>query len=108
MVWPNGYEPTEGVFRGHFLQRLTDGVIEVPLGPRRDPTKELGVNPTMTLVANSILCSRGRLQRGESGATGLGYRPPRPPVIEAHHIDRRRRQEVLEMRLSLPDVATSP
>ncbi len=25
-----------------------------------------GVDPTVTLVANSIFCSRGRLQRGES------------------------------------------
>src|SRR5512142_1690354 len=63
---------------------------------------------TLTLVANSIPCSRGRLQRGESGATGPGYRPPRPPVVEAHHINRRRRQEVLEMRLRLPDVPTPP
>ena len=67
---------------------------------------EFGPNPTLTLVANSIPCLRGRLQRGESGATGPGYRPPRPPVIEPHHIDRRCRQEVLEMRLRLPDIAT--
>src|SRR4051812_44732257 len=83
--------------------------------PRRvlPPTRHLhpflpGVDPTVTLVANSIPCSRGRLQRGEPGATGPGYRPPRPPVIEAHHIERRRRQEVLEMRLRLSDGATPP
>src|SRR5512135_2347231 len=62
----------------------------------------------MTLVANSIPCSRGRLQRGESRATGPSYRPPRPPVIESHHIDRRRRQHMLQVRLGLTEIAALP
>src|ERR1700739_546231 len=68
----------------------------------------LGPTPTLTLVANSIPYSRGRLQRGESRATGPRQRCPRPPLAEPHHVERRRRQEVLEMRLRLTDVATSP
>src|SRR3954451_24978114 len=73
-----------------------------------DMSNAAGVNPTLTLVANSIPCSRGRLQRGEPGAAGPGQRRPRPPLAEPHHVDRRRRQEVLEMRLRLPDIATKP
>jgi hypothetical protein len=48
-------------------------------------------------MANSIPFSRGRLQRGEAGATGLGQRRPRPPFAEPHHVDRRRRQDVLKL-----------
>jgi hypothetical protein len=48
-------------------------------------------------MANSIPCSRGRLQRSESGAAGLGQRCPRPPFAEPHHVDRRCRQEVLKL-----------
>ena len=59
-----------------------------------------------TLVANSIRCLRGRLQRGESGAAGPGQRRPRPPLTEPHHVDRRRCQEVLKVRLRLSDIAT--
>jgi hypothetical protein len=35
--------------------------------------REVGLAPTVTLVANSIPFSRGRLQRGEAGAAGLGH-----------------------------------
>ena len=62
----------------------------------------------MTLVANSISYSRGRLQRGESRAAGPGQRCTRPPLAEPHHVDRRRRQQVLKVRLRLTDIATLP
>jgi hypothetical protein len=65
-----------------------------------------GVDPTVTLVANSIPYLRGRLQRGEAGAAGLRQRRPRPPITEPHHIDRRCRQEVLKVGLCLTDIAT--
>src|SRR3954462_12470949 len=68
----------------------------------------MGPAPTVTLVANSIPHSRGRLQRGESRATGPGQRRPRPPLAEPHHVERRRRQQVLEMRLRLTDITTPP
>src|SRR3954462_4753832 len=68
----------------------------------------MGPAPTVTLVANSIPHSRGRLQRGESRATGPGQRRPRPPLAEPHHVERRRRQQVLQMRLRLTDIATPP
>src|SRR5512143_580097 len=74
---------------------------------RRRPSSP-GATPRSTLVANSIPCSRGRLQRGESRAAGPGQRRPRPPLAEPHHVDRHRRQEVLEMQLHLPDIATLP
>src|SRR5262249_26305055 len=77
-----------------------------PRAPRRP--RQGGPNPTLTLVANSIPCSRGQLQRGESRATGSGQRRPRPPLAEPHHVDRRRRQQVLEARLGFPDIATAP
>ena len=67
-----------------------------------------GVDPTVTLVANSIPYSRGRLQRRESRAAGPRQRRPRPPLAEPHHVDRRRRQEVLKVRLRLTDIATPP
>src|SRR3954451_2995936 len=62
----------------------------------------------LTLVANSIPFSRGRLQRGEARAAGPRQRRPRPPLAEPHHVDRRRRQQVLEMRLRLTDITTPP
>src|SRR3954451_3239956 len=62
----------------------------------------------LTLVANSIPFSRGRLQRGESRAAGPRQRRPRPPLTEPHHVDRRRRQEVLKVGLRLTDIATLP
>jgi len=67
-----------------------------------------GVDPTVTLVANSIPYLRGRLQRGESRAARPGQRRPRPPLAEPHQIDRRRCQEVLKVRFGFPDLATSP
>ena len=60
----------------------------------------------MTLVANSIPCSRGRLQRSESGTAGPGQRRPRPPLTEPYYVERRRRQEVLKVGLRLTDIAT--
>src|SRR5262249_30070058 len=65
-----------------------------------------GVDPTVTLVANSIPGSRGRLQRRKSRASGPGQRRPRPPLAEPHQVDRRRRQEVLEAGLRLANIAT--
>src|SRR3954447_25528680 len=58
----------------------------------------------LTLVANSIPYSRGRLQRGESRAAGPRQRRTRPPLAEPHQVDRRRRQQVLQMRLRLTDI----
>src|SRR4029077_17682351 len=55
--------------------------------------------------ANSIRRSRSRLQRSETRATGAGQRRPRPPFAEPHQVDRRRRQEVLEVGLRLTDIA---
>src|SRR3954447_9108450 len=68
----------------------------------------LGRCPMLTLVANSIPYSRGRLQRRESRAAGPRQRRPRPPLAEPHQVDRRRRQEVLQMRLRLTDIAAPP
>src|SRR3954447_16978554 len=68
----------------------------------------LGRCPMLTLVANSIPYSRGRLQRRESRAAGPRQRRPRPPLAEPHQVDRRRRQQVLQMRLRLTDRAAPP
>jgi transposase-like protein len=66
------------------------------------------IGQLLTLVANSIPCSRGRLQCGEARAAGPRQRRPRPPLTQPHQIDRRRRQEVLQMRLRLTDIAAPP
>src|SRR3954470_24149644 len=63
---------------------------------------------TLTLVANSIPYSRGRLQRRESRAAGPPQRRTCPPITQPHQVDRRRRQEVLKVRLRLTDVPTPP
>src|SRR3954464_7216583 len=77
---------------------MTISVIAVQGGP----------GPTVTLVANSIPYSRGRLQRGESRAASPRQRRPCPPLTEPHQVDRRRRQEVLQMRLRFPEIAAPP
>src|SRR5512135_3402528 len=79
-----------------------------PPFPLGDRLWHRGVDPTVTLVANSIPYSRGRLQCGESGAAGLGHRRPRPPVTEPHHVDRRCRQHMLQLRLGLAEVPALP
>ena len=66
------------------------------------------VTRTLILVANSKPLSRGQLQRRESRATGLRQRRARPPLVEPHYVERRRRQQVLKVRLGLPNIATPP
>src|SRR5512135_301783 len=41
-------------------------------------------------------------------AAGSRWRSPRPPLTEPHQIDRHRRQNMLQVRLGLPDVPAPP
>jgi hypothetical protein len=95
---------SEGGRRAPAACRSADGGGVLPGG------REVGedLNPALTLAANSIPYSRGRLQRGESRAAGPGQRRTRPPLTEPHHVVRRRRLEVLKVRLRLPHIATPP
>ena len=78
------------------------------LGLRHHRRRSSLVVETLILVANSISCSRGRLQRSEPRAAGPGQWYRRPPVAEPHQVDRRRRQQVLKVSLRFTDVATLP
>jgi len=67
-----------------------------------------GPNPTLTLVANSFAHSRSLFQGSEPRTSRLRIERPSPPVIEPDHIDRRRCQDMLQVRLGPPDIAASP